>query len=119
MPVAGPRPIQLGCCSTATPLNNCEARVSEWEALSGLGRTGLPLATIIPTSARWLPYHSPVRAKSVGSIAQPSEFGSGILVSILREQRGGGTGHNAWWVSVAGASAPHHQHRFSAESADG
>jgi hypothetical protein len=52
---------------------------------------GLPLATIIPTSARWLIYNNLARAKPVGSIAQRTEFGSGILILILREQRGGGT----------------------------
>src|SRR5262249_37827468 len=42
-------------------------------------------------SARWLPYNSLVRPKSGGNFAQPSECGSGVLISILREQRGGGT----------------------------
>src|SRR5215470_2421146 len=49
---------------------------------------------------QWLPYNSSVRAKSVGSIAQPLEFGSGILISILREQRGGGTYDRLAWRVV-------------------
>src|SRR5215472_12300244 len=69
--------------------------VSEREALSR-AEEGWPPST----SARWLIYNNLVRAKPVGSIAQRTEFGSGILILILREQRDGGTGHNAWWVSV-------------------
>ena len=90
--------------------NFSSLRVSEWEAEGAV----LPLATIIPTSARWLIYNNLVRAKSVGSIARRTEFGSGILMSILREQRGGGTGHNAW-LGDCGASAPDHQQLLAPE----
>ena len=82
--------IVVGAMALATQ----QYRGSGGERVGGTVRAeegSLPLATIIPTSARWLIYNNLVRAKPVGSIAQRPEFRSGILMSILREQRGGGT----------------------------
>src|SRR5262249_31426134 len=73
---------------------------------------GLPLATIIPTSARWLPYNSSVRAKSVGSIARLTEFGSGILMSIGTVRRRHRT---QCLVGECGTSAPDHQQLLAPE----
>jgi len=82
------------------PFNNFEARVSEWEALWGFGG-GLPLATI--SAGTWRADGCPTIAQcepnqSVASHNQ--EFGSGILISILREQRGGGTCDRLAWRVV-------------------